>query len=190
MRTRRNGRKGYGLGSLVLGFVLMVAGGYLLTNQVQVGSGPFGGFAWFGPTSFGVVLVPLLIGVALLCFNPKLLVARVLVAGGAVIVLASVLDTLRITFRPTSLFNTLLMLGLLVAGVGLLARGIVNAGSAESNDQPELDLLETTSQPSPRPAHGTKAVLPEPAASEPLAAPRKTIDEEVAEMRAKRAQQT
>jgi hypothetical protein len=49
----------------------------------------------------------------------------VLVALGAVVLLASVLDTLRITFRPTSLFNTLMMLGLSIAGVGLMARALL-----------------------------------------------------------------
>src|SRR6516225_11160424 len=123
-----------GLGTLLLGLVLTVAGGYLLTNQVEVGAGPFGGFAWFGPNTCGILLIPLLIGVALLCFNAKLLVGRLLTAAGAVILLASVLDTLRITFRPTSLFITLLMLGLLVVGIGLMARSVVGVDSEEPED--------------------------------------------------------
>jgi hypothetical protein len=51
-RVKRAKRKDRArLGTLLLGFVLTVAGGYLLTNQVEVGAGPFGGFAWFGPNS-------------------------------------------------------------------------------------------------------------------------------------------
>jgi hypothetical protein len=126
---------GVSLGTLLLGFVLAVAGGYLLTSQVQVGAGPFGGFAWFGPTSFGLLLIPLLVGVGLLCFNVKMLIGRLLVAGGAVILLASVLNTLRITFLPTSLFNTLLMLGMLVAGLGLMARSIAGVTSTEADEE-------------------------------------------------------
>src|ERR1051326_5085471 len=121
-RTGRGGRNGASLATMLLGFVLAAAGGYLLTNQVQVGAGPFGGAAWFGSVSFGVLLIPLLLGIALLCFNAKLLIGRLLVAGGAVVLLGSVLNTLRITFLATSLFNTLLMLGLLVAGLGLVGR--------------------------------------------------------------------
>jgi hypothetical protein len=92
---------------------------------VQVGAGPFGGVGWFGPNSFGLLLVPLIVGIGLVCLNGRSPVGRVLVAGGAVLVVASVLDTLRITFRTTSLFDTLMMLGLLVAGVGLMARTLV-----------------------------------------------------------------
>src|SRR5262245_21923178 len=96
-RKHRSRRKRGGAGSFLVGFLLAVAGGYLVTNQVQVGAGPFGGFAWFGPNSFGLLLVPLLIGAGLLIFDSKLLAGRLLTAGGAVILLASVLDTLRIT---------------------------------------------------------------------------------------------
>jgi uncharacterized protein len=41
-----------------------------------------------------------------------------------VIILAGILANLRIYFQPTSLFNTLLMLGLLAAGVGLMAAAL------------------------------------------------------------------
>lgn len=111
-----------GLGTLVVGFIVALVGIYFLTNQVTVGGGPFGGFAWFGPNSFGLLLVPLALGVGLLCFNGGSRIGRLLVAGGAALVLASILDSLRITFRPTSLFNLLMMLGLSVVGVGLMAR--------------------------------------------------------------------
>ena len=144
---------------MLVGFLLAVAGGYLLTNQVQVGAGPFGGWAWFGPNSFGLLLVPLLIGVALLAFNPKLLIGRLLTAAGAVILLASVLDTLRITFRPTSLFSTLLMLGLFIIGLALLARGTIGVGIQESEDNYEPEVRETPQNSAQLP-HATERSLP------------------------------
>ena len=39
-------------------------------------------------------------------------------------ILAAVLMSLSIRWEPTSLFNTLLMFGLLAAGVGLIARSL------------------------------------------------------------------
>jgi hypothetical protein len=65
-RRRANGA---GLGTLIVGLILASAGVYLFTNQVDVGAGPFGGVAWFGPNSFGLLLVPLLLGVGLLCVD-------------------------------------------------------------------------------------------------------------------------
>src|ERR1051326_4344250 len=186
-RTGRGGRNGASLATMLLGFVLAAAGGYLLTNQVQVGAGPFGGAAWFGSVSFGVLLIPLLLGIALLCFNAKLLIGRLLVAGGAVVLLGSVLNTLRITFLATSLFNTLLMLGLLVAGLGLMARAIAGVGStgADADEGYRLDL-EDTPEP-PRLARARAAALAEPAAKVSITSSSKNIDEELAAIRAKKS---
>jgi hypothetical protein len=41
-----------------------------------------------------------------------------------VIILAGILTNLQIFFRPTSLFNTLVMLVLLAGGLGLIARSL------------------------------------------------------------------
>lgn len=114
-----------GLGTFFFGFVMAVAGGYLLMQQVTVHSGFW---SWWGPNTFGLSLVPLLFGVALLFFNGKSLVGWLLTIGGAVIILAGVISNLQIYFRPTSLFNTLVMLVLLFGGLGLIARSVKSSG--------------------------------------------------------------
>jgi hypothetical protein len=110
-----------GVGAFVVGIVMMAAGGYLLMNQVQVTT------SWWsfgGQGSFGLSLLPLLVGVALLFFNGKSLLGWLLTAIGAVIILAGVLMHMDVYFRQTSLFNTLVMLGLLFGGLGLVARSL------------------------------------------------------------------
>jgi hypothetical protein len=111
-----------GCGTFLLGLVLAVAGGYLLLNQVQVTSS--GGFTFWGMDAFGLSLVPFLLGVALVFFDGRSWIGWLLIVCGAVIILAGVLTRLDIYFRTTSLFNTLLMLGLLFGGIGLLARAV------------------------------------------------------------------
>ena len=110
-----------GLGEFFLGLAMAVAGGYLLTNQVTVTSG-----FWqlWGYSAFGLSLLPLLVGVGILFFNGRSPWGWLLTVAGAVIILVGVLVHLQIFFRPTSLFNTLLMLGLLAAGLGLIARSL------------------------------------------------------------------
>jgi uncharacterized protein len=113
-----------GIGQFFVGLVMAIAGGYLILNQVQVTTsfwrfGPYGGF--------GLSLLPLLIGVALLFYNGKSIVGWILTAGGAAIILASVLMHMDIYFQPTSLFNTLVMLVLLFGGLGLVARSLRSA---------------------------------------------------------------
>ncbi|MCC6128380.1 MAG: hypothetical protein IT186_00520 [Acidobacteria bacterium] len=114
-----------GLGTFFFGFVMAVAGGYLLMQQVTVHSGFW---SWWGTNTFGLSLVPLLFGVALLFFNGKSLIGWLLTIGGAVIILAGVISNLQIYFRPTSLFNTLVMLVLLFGGLGLIARSVKSSG--------------------------------------------------------------
>ena len=110
-----------GVGQFFVGLICAVAGGWLLMNQVTVGS--FGWSLW-GYNSFGLSLIPFLVGVGLLFFNGKSVIGWLLLIAGLTIVLAGVLVNLNIYFRPTSLFNTLMMLGLLAAGIGLIARAL------------------------------------------------------------------
>ena len=74
-----------GIGEFVLGFVMAVAGGYLLTSQVTVTSGAW---ALWGYESFGLSLVPLIFGVGILFFNGRSVVGWLLTVAGAVIVIA------------------------------------------------------------------------------------------------------
>ena len=119
--TRGAGGTPGGLGTFFLGGAMVVAGGYLLLNQVTVTSG-----FWqlWGYNTFGLSLLPLLVGIGLLFFNGRSVTGWALTGAGAVIILVGILVHLQIFFRPTSLFNTLLMLALLAGGIGLVARSL------------------------------------------------------------------
>ncbi|HYC93821.1 MAG TPA: hypothetical protein VEO54_31750 [Thermoanaerobaculia bacterium] len=110
-----------GIGMFLMGFVMAVAGGYLLTNQVTVTSGYW--HLW-GYNAFGLSLLPFVVGIAFLFFNGKSPVGWVLTIAGAVILFVGIIANLDIYFRPTSLFNTLVMLVLLLGGIGLVARSL------------------------------------------------------------------
>src|SRR5215510_6592326 len=99
-----------GVGQFLIGLVMAVAGGYLLTTQVVVTSGMW---TMWGYNSFGLSLLPLLVGVGMLFFNGKSSWGWLLTIAGVVIILAGIIMNLSIYFRPTSLFNTIVMLVLL-----------------------------------------------------------------------------
>ena len=105
----------------LLGFVFCCVGGYLLSNQVMV-AGSYWNF--WGTNTFGITLIPMLIGIAMLFFNGRSVAGWLLTIAGALFILAGVLANLHIYFQPTSLFNTLVMLVLLVGGLGLIARAL------------------------------------------------------------------
>ena len=110
-----------GVGTFLMGTAMAAAGGYLLTNQVIVTSGFWN---WFGPHTFGLTLVPLLVGIGFLFFDAASTAGWILTFVGTVIILVGIIANLRIYFEPTSLFNTLMMLGLLAGGLGLVARSL------------------------------------------------------------------
>src|SRR6267378_3505418 len=118
-----------GIGTFLLGFALACAGGWLLTNQVVVSSEHFAsGFMVpvinYHMNSFGLSLVPFIIGIGFIFFNGKSVKGWLLTIAGLLIILAGILMSLHIFFRPTSLFNTLTMLVLLVGGIGLIIRSL------------------------------------------------------------------
>ena len=110
-----------GVGTFLLGLAMAIAGAYLITDQVMVTSGYW---RFWGYNAFGLSLLPLLLGIGLLFFNGRSLLGWFLTGAGAVVIFVGILTHLEIYFRPTSLFNTVLMLVLLVGGLGLVARSL------------------------------------------------------------------
>ncbi|HXK08649.1 MAG TPA: hypothetical protein VMT70_03285 [Vicinamibacteria bacterium] len=110
-----------GVVQFVVGLAMAVGGAYLLTQRVTVTSGFW---SFFGGHTFGLSLLPLVVGAGILFYDGRSRLGWFLTAGGALIVLLGILMNLRIYFEPTSLFDTLLMLVLLAGGLGLLARSL------------------------------------------------------------------
>jgi hypothetical protein len=114
-----------GLGHFLMGFVMAAVGAYLLSNQVLVTSSYW---TFYGTNSFGITLVPMLFGVGILFWNGRSMVGWLLTAGGALFIVAGVIANMHIYFQPTSLFNTIVMLVLLVGGLGLIVRALSPRG--------------------------------------------------------------
>lgn len=110
-----------GLSHFLIGFMMACLGGYFLANQVSV-AGSY--WSFYGTSTFGITLVPMLIGVGILFWNGRSIVGWLLTVAGALFILAGVIANMHIYFQPTSLFNTLVMLILLVGGLGLIARAL------------------------------------------------------------------
>lgn len=118
-----------GAGYFFGGLAMVVGGGYLLLNQVIVHSGFW---SWWGGNTFGLTLVPLLVGIGILFFDGRSRAGWLLALGGGLIILAGIITNLHIAFQPTTLFNTLLMLVLIAGGLGMVARGVRPSGGDAS----------------------------------------------------------
>jgi hypothetical protein len=110
-----------GIGHFLIGFVMACLGGYLLSSQVSVVSSYWN---FYGANTFGINLLPMHFGVGILFWNGRNIVGWLLTAAGALFILAGVIANMEIYFRPTSLFNTVVMLVLLVGGLALIARSV------------------------------------------------------------------
>lgn len=100
----------------------MASGGaYLLTNQVMVHT-----HSWqlFGYSVFGMTLFPLMFGCSMLFFNGRSLLGWLLTLCSAGFIVFGIISRLDVYFRPTSLFNTIIMLVMLSGGIGLVARSL------------------------------------------------------------------
>jgi hypothetical protein len=110
-----------GIGEFLAGLAMAVAGAYMLTERVTVTSGSW---SLWGHSTFGLSLLPLVVGIGILFYNGKSIAGWLLTFAGAVIILAGVITNLQIYFQATSLFSTIVMLVLLAGGIGLVARSL------------------------------------------------------------------
>lgn len=122
-----SGRRGAGgtsggIGEFVGGLALVGIGAYLLLSRVTVHTS-FWHMAG-GGSAFGVTLLPLLIGIVLLFVNGKSVLGWVLTVAGFGAIIVGVIANMDIYFQPTSLTITLIMLGLIAAGLGLIVKSL------------------------------------------------------------------
>lgn len=109
-----------------IGLVLLGAGLFWLFQRTSVATvGIFSGGLLFGnimiPT--GIVLIPLIVGIILLFFlEDKRIIGWIVTVIGLIIVILSILMSVRISFERTSLFEFICMFGFIAAGTGLLLR--------------------------------------------------------------------
>jgi multisubunit Na+/H+ antiporter MnhF subunit len=91
-------------------------------QRVTVSTG--GGWYFHGYNSFGLSLIPFFAGIVMLAYSGRSWLGRLLLLAGLTIIFAGIIMNLHIWFSPTSLFDTLMMLGLLAVGLGLMARAV------------------------------------------------------------------
>ena len=133
----------------LIGGCLFGAGGFLLANQVLVrpefapprygGFGRWGGWGgWggggvtipFGTPGMGLLMLPLGIGVCLLFAGSYRRWANLLIWASLAALLVGVLNSLRMSFMPTTLWQLGVYIVMIAAGGGLMFRGL-NAYDAD-----------------------------------------------------------
>ncbi len=107
------------------GLALLVVGFFLFSQNVHVSSSFFGGgrglfgLAWL-PN--GAVIIPFIIGVFMMFVLPDNIIGKIIAGLGILIVIAAVIMSTNITLKTISLYQWILYLGLIFAGLGLVLR--------------------------------------------------------------------
>ncbi|MCI8408086.1 MAG: hypothetical protein HFJ09_02285 [Lachnospiraceae bacterium] len=120
-----------------VGVALLGAGLYWLFNSVTVESGfHFGAFRIGSmDVSSGLVIVPLIIGVFWWVMKPDSFFAKVMTVLGVVIIVASIIASVHFYFQRRSLYEYSIMILMIVAGAGLLARVLLTGNGNDKNDK-------------------------------------------------------
>ena len=118
-----------------IGIVLIFAGIFFLLSKAVVRS------SWLTFTvggvnvSTGLIVIPLMFGVAWLFYNPKSFVAKMITVFGAIAIIGAIILSLRITFTTTSLFDYLIMILLIASGTGMLLRAYKFARNDDNEEK-------------------------------------------------------
>lgn len=105
-----------------VGIVLIFSGIFFLLSKAVVRSSwltvSIGGLN----VSTGLVVIPLMVGVIWLCYNPKSFIAKLITVFGSIAVIGAIMLSLRISFVTTSMFDYVIMILLMAAGAGTLLK--------------------------------------------------------------------
>ena len=108
---------------MIAGFALLLTGVFMVLHHVQVGTGMMSWFG-FGGQGFGLLLIPLLVGVGFLLYDYKNRFGWVITAASIAVVIFAILSQLVMWFPHMSLFGLLLMFLPFAGGGACIAKAM------------------------------------------------------------------
>ena len=113
-----------GIGTFLMGLLLTAIGVYMFLSRVDVTLHRW--YLW-GYDAHGAILVVFALGIGILFFNARNVAGWVLTLGSLAAILLSIIVNLDFYFRPTNLTTTILMIGFVGVGLGLIFRSFRSA---------------------------------------------------------------
>ncbi len=106
------------------GLAMLVAGLYWFMTKVTVSTNFFGGTLYFGSfhINSGLIVVPFIATIVWLFVNPDSFVAKIAVGLSVILIIAAIIMNTSFHFRPTSLYEYLLMLVFIFGGGAMVLR--------------------------------------------------------------------
>ena len=110
-----------------IGIILLGVGLFIFSNKVIVTTLWYHwGFFSFGGHNFsnGLIVFPLIIGIIMFFYNPKSIPAKIVIILGAIFIIVTIIMSVHISFTSTTLYEYIIILGMIAAGGGLLLRSL------------------------------------------------------------------
>lgn len=124
-----------GIGRFFIGLVMMVAGGYLFLDAIQVTHQFHLGYALFRfggmRLTTGLTLVPLIFGIGLIFYNARNPIGWLLSGASLVMLLFGIIASIQFRLRSLSAFDLIMILGLLSGGAGLFFSSLRSLGDGD-----------------------------------------------------------
>jgi len=110
-----------GVSTFFLGLAMIVAGGYLFFNSIQVGFQWGHGMYRMGnfQVTGGMVLFPFIFGVGFIFYNFESIIGWVLASASIIMLTVGVISSVQFHLRRMSSFDLMMILTLLFGGVGI-----------------------------------------------------------------------
>jgi len=119
----------------LVGMALMAGGLFLIFQNTVISSGfSLVEIIGFTPPT-GVIIIPLLLGIGILFFNGKSWLGWLLTILGLVTIVLGIIMGLRMYFKPTTLYQGLIMFGMTAAGAGLFLKALVGKNSSSDREE-------------------------------------------------------
>jgi len=134
-RTGAGGSEG-GFGRFFLGLIMLIAGVYLLLNNIHVGStGGFGGFGHslsYGGRAItsGFVMIPFIFGIGMIFYNSKNYFGWFLALASIIMLIAGVITNMHFRFNNLSVFELIIIFVLFFGGAGLFISSLRSTKNA------------------------------------------------------------
>ena len=106
-----------------IGLAMLVVGGYMFLNNVEVMSGNIFRFVLFGRQMDGVLFIPLIASIIFLFYRYNIW-SKICCCLSMLIILVNVIMNLRLYWRSSSLFALIVIFVLLFGGLGLVMKTV------------------------------------------------------------------
>ncbi|MBA3994083.1 MAG: hypothetical protein C0469_11200 [Cyanobacteria bacterium DS2.3.42] len=124
------------------GLGLIGVGILMLFQHVTVGSGFMFGMLGMGSGGFGLLLIPLMVGIGWMFYDSKSRAGWMITAGSCALIFFAILSSLRMNFPNLTLLNMVMMLLPFAIGGALLLKGMGGPKGVEETLKGEIKQIK------------------------------------------------